>query len=104
MSYCMILTTCSDETEAKHLASGLVKEKLAACVQLSAIQSYYTWKEKTCVAPEIRLVIKTQEHLYPSVEKYIQENHSYEVPQIIKIPITKGSIEYLDWLKQTTGS
>lgn len=102
MSYCMILTTCPNEDEAKRLATGLIKEKLAACVQLSAVTSFYTWESKTCIDPEIRLVIKTKQSLYPLVEKQIKGHHSYDVPQIIMAPITDGSKKYLDWIKAST--
>ena len=68
---------------------------MAACIQLSRITSYYTWKEETCIEPEIRLVIKTRTKLYESVEQFIKKNHSYDAPQIIQTPITDGSDDYL---------
>lgn len=63
MEYCIILTTCPNEKEAKTLASKLIKRKLAACVQLSSITSYYTWKGGTYNEPEIRLAIKTRSQI-----------------------------------------
>ena len=104
MPYSIILTTCPNDAEAKQLASKLIEKKLAACVQLSAITSYYTWKNELCVDPEVRLVIKTREHLYPSVEKCIKTHHSYDVPQIIQTPITEGAADYLDWIGQHTSA
>lgn len=102
MEYCIIFTTCPDNKEAKALASSLIKEKLAACVQLSPITSYYTWKNDQHIETEIRLTIKTRTKLYETIEQFIKKNHSYEVPQIVQIPINDGSDEYLDWIDETT--
>ena len=102
MEYCIVLTTCPNEKEAKILASTLLKNNLAACVQLSQITSYYTWKGSTHNDPEIRLLIKTRARLYESVEQFIKGHHSYDVPQIVQIPITDGSDEFLDWIDDNT--
>ncbi|CCK81754.1 MULTISPECIES: divalent-cation tolerance protein CutA [Desulfobacula] len=102
MEYCIVLTTCPNNNEAKTLASKLIKEKLAACVQLSSITSYYTWKGDMHNETEIRLIIKTRSRLYETIEQFIQKNHSYDVPQIVQIPINDGSDEYLDWIDENT--
>ena len=102
MAYCIILTTCPNNEEANTLASKLINKKLAACVQLSSITSYYTWKGDIHTDPEIRLLIKTRARLYESVEQFIKQHHSYEVPQIVQIPIMDGSAEYLDWIDENT--
>lgn len=100
MTYCIIFTTCSSDEEAKTLALKIVEEKLAACVQLSTITSYYHWKKKTYQEPEIRLLIKTRNVLYKKVEEFIRRHHSYEVPEIVQIPITHGSDAYLGWMDE----
>lgn len=102
MTYCIILTTCPNNEEAEALALKILEEKLAACVQLSAITSFYHWKGKTCQEPEIRLLIKTEESLYKNLEEFILRNHSYEIPQIVQIPITNGSDAYLGWIYENT--
>ncbi len=102
MSHCMILTTCADREKAEALALELVKARLAACVQLSAVTSFYTWKQTLYQEPEIRLVIKTRTRLYSDVERLIRERHDYEVPQIILVPIEGGSEAYLKWLDENT--
>lgn len=102
MEYCIIMTTCPDDKEASALASKLVKERLAACVQLCPIKSYYSWKDEQHSDAEIRLVIKTRTKLYESVERFILLHHSYDVPQIVQIPITDGSDQYLDWIDENT--
>jgi len=98
----MILTTCPDEKEAKKLAADLVANRLAACVQLSDVVSFYTWKGDTCIDNEIRLVIKTKKQLYAAVQTYIKAHHSYDVPQIVQVPIEQGLDDYLDWINQNT--
>ena len=100
--YCIILTTCPDSEEANQLASKLIEQKLAACVQLSQIKSYYYWDNSTHADPEIKLLIKTRSTLYETVEKFIKKHHSYEVPQIVQIPVMKGYEEYLDWIDENT--
>jgi periplasmic divalent cation tolerance protein len=102
MEYCIVTTTCPNEGEAKELAQKLINENLAACVQLSPITSYYTWHKKTCIEPEIRLVIKTRTKLYKKIERFIKKHHSYDVPQIVQTPVTDGSDDYLNWIDETT--
>ncbi|MFH2060602.1 MAG: divalent-cation tolerance protein CutA [Pseudomonadota bacterium] len=102
MDYAIILTTCPNEQEAKDLALKIIAQKLAACVQLSKIQSFYTWKGNTCIDPEIRLTIKTRKSLYEALETFIKKHHGYEVPQIVMLSITDGSDNYLDWINENT--
>jgi periplasmic divalent cation tolerance protein len=103
MDYAIILTTCPNEKEARDLASKLISKKLAACVQLSGIESFYTWKSKVCIDPEFRLTIKTKTRLFEQVERFIKRHHTYEVPQIVMVPIIDGSEDYLDWIDENTG-
>jgi periplasmic divalent cation tolerance protein len=98
MTYCLILTTCPTHEEAKALALKIVREKLAACVQLSAVTSCYTWKGTIHQEPEIRLLIKTKTSLYQAVEAFILQNHGYEIPEVVQIPVTGGSDAYLGWM------
>jgi len=102
MSYSIVITTCGNRDEAERLASQMVKNQLAACVQLSSITSYYTWDGKFNTEPEFRLIIKTRKGLYDQVEQFIKKNHSYEVPEIVELSIKSGSKEYLDWIDEVT--
>ena len=102
MSYVLIMSTCGDEKEAEKLAKALVLQKLAACVQLSPITSFYTWDNKACMDKETRLVIKTKAALYSKVEQFILDHHSYEVPQIVQLPFEGGLPEYLSWIDENT--
>ncbi len=102
MDYAIITTTCPNDQEAKDLASRIIAERLAACVQLSKIESFYLWKDEANINHEIRLTIKTRKHLYEPLEAFIKKHHSYDVPQIIMTPITEGSEDYLDWIDDNT--
>lgn len=100
--YCVILTTTGNLEEANRLSELLVSRRLAACVQISNIQSCYLWKGKVINEPEHLLLIKTMTHLYHAVEKAIVENHSYEIPEIVQLPVTQGLDRYLGWIEEST--
>lgn len=94
----VILVTCP-AAEAEQLASALVEERLVACVNIvPAIKSIYRWENKVCKDDETLLVIKSSTHLWNVLESRIRELHSYDVPEIICIPVELGSKPYLDWL------
>jgi periplasmic divalent cation tolerance protein len=103
-SYIQVTTTTETKEEAQKIALYLVEQKLAACVQVSGpITSTYRWKGKVETAEEWLCLIKTQEGLYQELERAIVNLHSYETPEIIAVPIIKGSKEYLSWLEDETG-
>ncbi len=104
-SYIEIKTTTETKEQAQTIARYLVGEKLAACVQISGpITSTYRWKGKIETAEEWLCLIKTQKSLYSELEKAIMRLHSYETPEIIAVPIVKGSKDYLKWLNNETGN
>ena len=99
----VVFTTAGSKEEANKLSRGLVEEKLAYCVNtVPSIQSTYFWEGKLCVDEELLLVIKTQEVKFTALELWIRENHSYDVPELIALPISKASADYLkcidDWV------
>jgi periplasmic divalent cation tolerance protein len=102
--YCVVLTTTGNQEEADRLARSLIDRKLAACVQVTSITSYYVWNDKVNKEPELLLLIKTTDRLYREVEAFIAQNHSYEVPEIVQVPINKGLESYLHWLEERTNS
>ena len=102
--YAIILTTCSSQEEADRLAAGLVEARLAACVQQTPIRSTYRWEGEIVKDDELLLLIKTRTALFAQVEAWIKAHHSYDTPEIVMTPITKGSREYLDWVFETTSS
>jgi periplasmic divalent cation tolerance protein len=98
-SYIQITTTTETKEQAQTIAQHLVAEKLAACVQITGpIASIYRWKGKVETASEWLCLIKTSEDFYDKVEKAIKKLHPYETPEIIAVPIIKGSKEYLNWI------
>ncbi len=101
--YCVITTTFSDAAVGERLIDALMSCKLAACIQALQIASYYHWDGKLNNEKETLLLIKTKTALYPEVEACIRANHSYDLPEIIMLPITGGSPEYLAWISRECG-
>jgi periplasmic divalent cation tolerance protein len=98
-SFLQITTTTETKEQAEKIAKYLVEERFAACVQIMGpIVSIYRWKEKVEEASEWLCLIKTREELFKKVETAIKKLHSYETPEIIAVPITKGNRKYLSWL------
>jgi periplasmic divalent cation tolerance protein len=98
-TYIQVTTTTETKEQAQKIAQYLVEQKIAACVQITGpITSIYRWKGKVENTQEWLCLIKTQDDLYNKVEAAIKSQHSYETPEIIALPIVKGSKEYLNWL------
>jgi periplasmic divalent cation tolerance protein len=101
----VILSTCGSEAEAQKIAGLLIERSLAACVNvLPGIRSYYRWKGKLESGDEWLLLIKSSRELFPAVAAAIETAHSYEVPEVIALPIIDGSANYLAWLRSSLGS
>ncbi|MGB5685348.1 MAG: divalent-cation tolerance protein CutA [Candidatus Electrothrix sp.] len=98
--YCLIITSYADEDNGKKIIDALLSERLAACVQVMPIQSYYHWQGKIANDDEKLLLIKTKSSLYTKVEKAILAHHAYELPEVIQLPISAGFSGYLNWLKK----
>ena len=101
-SYSMIITTIGSQDEAERLAAMLVSQKLAACVQITTIHSIYMWQDTLHQDPEWLLLIKTRADLYPKIEDALRAHHSYDTPEIIQVPILRGSASYLAWIDENT--
>jgi len=102
-TYSLIIATTSDRESAKKIARLLVERRLAACAQLLPIESVYRWKDEVNEESEIALFIKSRTALFDEVKTAIKENHAYEVPEIVQLPITDGLPQYLDWIGDCTG-
>lgn len=100
--YCVVLTTAGTEEEAHRLAEGLVSRKLAACAQVMPITSYYVWNGQLNRDPEWLLLIKTTTARYGDVEAFLRDHHSYEVPEVVQVPIRQGLDRYLAWIRENT--
>jgi periplasmic divalent cation tolerance protein len=96
--YCIIFCSCPNEGCAEKLSQSLVENKLAACVQIMPIKSFYEWKGEICKEDEWLLLIKTKSSLYNGIEDFISKNHPYEVPEILMVNATAGFGKYLNWI------
>jgi periplasmic divalent cation tolerance protein len=99
----VVLVTCGTLTEGRKIARSLVSKRLAACVNvvLSPADSYYTWKGKLEVVREYLLVVKTTKKNLANLEKEVKRLHSYDVPELIALPVAAGSKDYLKWLEDS---
>ena len=102
MKTIIIQTTCKTKKEAKKIAKILLRDKLAACVQITNIKSFYTWKNKLCKDNEKLISIKTKKKHFIKIKRQIKEIHSYHLPEIIAIDITKISEKYLKYIGENT--
>lgn len=101
--YVMVFITVKSEKEGEKIASALLKEKLAACVNMiDGVKSFFRWKGQISTEDEILLIAKTKDVLFENLKKRVLELHSYEVPEIIATSILAGSEKYLDWIKKET--
>jgi periplasmic divalent cation tolerance protein len=102
--YCVVLTTTGSSEQAEELAKKIVEKKLAACVQVQQIRSYYMWKGEACNDPECLLFIKARIVQYKELEAFIRKNHTYDTPEIVQLPITAGFSGYLSWIDEVTSA
>ena len=103
MDFRLAITTCPDMEVADTIASALVGERLAACVNiLPGARSVYEWQGRLEQSDEILLLIKTTKHNYPAVESVLRAKHPYELPEILAVPVEQGLTDYLDWVERCT--
>jgi len=101
--YITVLMTSPDRKEATKIARSLLEERKAACVSIFPKgESYFWWDGKINLGEEYLLISKTREELLPDLIETVKKIHSYDVPEIIALPITGGSRDYLDWLGKET--
>lgn len=101
----VILCTAPSAAVGEKLARGLVEARLAACVNvIDRVVSIYQWKDDVHRDEEVQLVIKTRARLFDEVSRWIGENHPYEVPEVLALPVSAGSEKYLAWLGAETGA
>ena len=97
----IVLCACGAESEALAIGRTLVEERLAACVNiLPGVHSIYRWKGIIENAPEYMLLMKTSQARFTALRDRISQLHSYEVPEIIAIPVVDGAEKYLAWIRE----
>jgi len=102
-SYVIVLTTFASESDAESLTGKLLDAHLIACANIvHPVRSMFLWKGARSGEQEALAIIKTRKKLLPAVIKWIRENHPYEVPEILALPVLTGSREYLDWIEEET--
>lgn len=93
------LSTCESPDEAARLARELVSRRVAACVNVvPGVRSFYWWQDGVQDDNEVLLVIKTHVELLPQLKAALEELHSYDVPELVVLPIVDGSSAYLNWI------
>jgi periplasmic divalent cation tolerance protein len=99
-NFIMVMTTTGDEKEAARIATALVERHQAACVNvIPSVRSIYRWKDKTWNEVEQVLFIKTAREMFDAVARTIKELHSYELPDVLSIPIQAGEEKTLNWIR-----
>lgn len=105
MEALLIFTNLPDADSAQALATHLIEQRLAACVNvLAPCRSVYRWQGRVEQAAEVPLLIKTTAAGYPALEAAIRARHPYELPEIIAVPVARGLPAYLDWVASETGA
>jgi periplasmic divalent cation tolerance protein len=98
----VVLVTAKDSVEAKQIGELLIKEKLAACVNvIPGVNSTYWWKGKIESSNEALLLLKTSREKLDDLIDRVKELHSYETPEVLALPVEKGSPDYLKWLEES---
>jgi periplasmic divalent cation tolerance protein len=93
-----VFTTAGSLDEARTIARTLVERKLAACAQISEIESFYRWNGAVQNDREFRILVKTTDAMYEAVERSIRQMHSYELPAIFSVPVDKAYVPYAEWI------
>ncbi len=97
-----VFVTAANKIEAGKIAGELVKERLVACVNIiENVTSVYRWEGKIEKSPEVLMIMKTKKSIFVKLAKRIKALHSYSLPEIIALPIEKGSKEYLKWIEKS---
>lgn len=102
LQFCLVLVTMPSMEEAGAIAQTLVREHLAACVNLLPVQSIYTWDGTVQNDAEIQMLIKTTTQRWPDLVARVKSLHPYDVPELIRLPIEQGLPDYLAWIAAST--
>ncbi|HOT96501.1 MAG TPA: divalent-cation tolerance protein CutA [bacterium] len=102
-SFLLVMTTCASREEAAALADKLLKVRLIACANIiPGVHSLFHWRGKIDQADEAILLVKCRKRVFKDLVEWIQTHHSYEVPEILALPVVDGAKEYLEWLEEET--
>jgi periplasmic divalent cation tolerance protein len=97
--YLLVFSTCPDSASAKRIAGALVRERLAACVNVvEGVTSVYQWQQRLHEEPECLLLIKTRREHFATLQTRLPELHPYELPELVAVPLDAGLPGYLKWI------
>lgn len=94
----LVMCAAGNKINADQIASEIINNRLAACAQISKIESYYRWEDRVHHDPEFLILIKSKKEKFPQIEALIKQIHEYQLPEISVIQISGGSKEYLSWI------
>jgi len=95
----IVYSTCASAEEAERIAKGLVEKRVAACVAVTpGVRSHYWWKDALEQSEEWGLTIKSRRDLFDALCAELRKTHSYEVPEILAVPVVDGAASYLEWM------
>jgi uncharacterized protein involved in tolerance to divalent cations/ketosteroid isomerase-like protein len=104
MTMLAVFTTVAGMDDARRLAAQALDQGLAACVQLSTIESHFRWQGRVQCEPEVRLLFKTEAARYAALERWLLAQHRYELPAIFALPVDRASAGYADWVRQAVAT
>ena len=96
----IVLCTCGSRKEAEKIARDAVERRLAACVSIMPVRSYYQWKGKIRADHEYLLMAKTRSEVFDKLKRAILALHTYELPEILSLRVLGGYKRYLDWVEE----
>ena len=100
MSFMNVIKTAPNKQEAVNIVRALLEERLIACANiLDPVYSLFWWKGKIEEEKEVLVLMKSQKNLFKKLSRRVMELHSYDVPEILALPIVEGSQSYLDWMR-----
>lgn len=100
----VVLVTAKDALEAKKISDQLLKKKLIVCANLiEGVESVFRWQGKIDQAKETLMILKSKQSLFKKIVKTVNAHHSYEVPEVIALPIVDGNPDYLKWIDESLG-
>lgn len=98
-----VFISCQDINEAKKLVESLLTDQIIACAQIiPSVESFYRWQGQIAHDRECLLLLKTQQRHFAAIEHVVNKLHSYDVPEIIAVPLVEGSTEYMKWIDEQT--
>jgi len=100
--FAAIFVTCSSRKEAETIVDSLLRKRLAACANvIGGVKSRFWWKGRIDRASEVLVILKTRRANFSRVEREVRRLHSYEVPEVVMLPVSAGSAPYLGWIRDT---